>query len=109
MYSNGILHWRLAERLTRGYCHWNEIGKIDIETYTTCLASLNNSILLSSIAFFSSQIKMIGFAPTLTTNSYFLSKQMDYGFIPSSFGGLSYDIKSPNVLGFRSERVTHTP
>lgn len=35
---------------------------------------------------------MIGFAPTQTTNFHFLSKQMDYGFIPTSFGGLSHNI-----------------
>ena len=35
---------------------------------------------------------MIGFAPTLATNFYFLLKQMDYEFIPSSFEGLSRDV-----------------
>jgi len=52
MYSNGILGWRLAEQLTRGCCHRNGIGEIDIEVYITRLASLNNSILLSSIGFY---------------------------------------------------------
>lgn len=95
MCSNGILGWRLAEQLTRGYRHRNGIGKIDIKVYITCLNSLNNSTLLSSIVFLSSQIKMIGFTPTLTTNFYFSLKKMDYGIQPISFEGLSRGVNPP--------------
>ena len=52
MFSNGILGWRLAEQLTRGYCHRNGIGKVDIEVNIIRPASLNNSTLSSSIGFY---------------------------------------------------------
>lgn len=52
MYSNGILHWRLAEQLTRVYCHRNGIGKRGVEIDIIRFASLNNSTLLSSIVFY---------------------------------------------------------
>ena len=31
MYSNGILRWRLAEQLTRIYCHRKGIGEGGVE------------------------------------------------------------------------------
>lgn len=49
MYSNGILRWRLAEQLTRIYCHCKGIGEEGVKVDIIRLASLNNLTLLSSI------------------------------------------------------------